>query len=544
MNVFGHAGAILPQLTNQYEFTEKPLGKGATSIVFLGKLSEGHFGKVWKSKVNFMAAKVFKASKAPDDTDKKMAQEVTMLAQVPPHPNVVNLMGCIQVDDENASSPPKDTWGILFEYVPGESLTAAGVLEETRAVKILTGILSGLEHLHNHQVVHRDVKNDNVHLAEGDNPIIIDFGLAASMKEESILMMRCGTPGFVAPEIIRGGVYTAKGDAFSCGVLMYHMLSGQLPFAGQTTGAVLKRTLRCKLKFTDKFAGISKSCKALLMLLITKEPEERISCADTLELPWVRKLIEKEPKAATVPKPPEERPAALPGIEVHAAPTQERIDRYGFFDPCLTDAMSNEVGDRATFKTTSPVRTPPAEFFNVFESEHEEGIFGGTNDWASLHSATSLRTAAQSSQTTACCISNSRPRPKSSIRPIAKSGWHHRNDEGSTGGASGSRQQQQQQQQQHQQQPQQPDPDEIIERPSFKANRRSGVSSKTIGSEDLASAVLPLPLMRLPDISRSEHRFRRRTIAGLHNAAGEEPPLLADEHDFGSCAHLFTTEVL
>lgn len=126
--------------------------------------------------------------------------------------------------------------------------------QETRA--IMKGILQGLEAMHSLNYMHRDIKPENILFREmGKNECVIaDFGLAESASVQELMFPRCGTPGYVAPEIANlktnsGVSYSTTCDLFSLGVIFHMMILGKSPFCGLTNDEVMEQNKNCKINF-------------------------------------------------------------------------------------------------------------------------------------------------------------------------------------------------------------------------------------------------------------------------------------------------------
>jgi carbon catabolite-derepressing protein kinase len=123
---------------------------------------------------------------------------------------------------------------LVLEYAGGELfdyIVAKGNLPLKQARKFFQQIISGIEYSHRLKIVHRDLKPENVLLDDDLNVKIADFGLSGEMKDGDFLKTSCGSPNYAAPEVIRGGLYTGPEiDVWSCGVILYVMLCGRLPF--------------------------------------------------------------------------------------------------------------------------------------------------------------------------------------------------------------------------------------------------------------------------------------------------------------------------
>jgi serine/threonine-protein kinase len=155
---------------------------------------------------------------------------------------------CVPVIDFGVADAPY----IVLEYVVGESLShllARGPIPLRRALIIMRQILAGLAHAHNEGIVHRDIKPDNVLLAEatgtGDHARLLDFGLAKVTKRAGTASgllgaTAMGTPSYMSPEQARGEDVDARSDLYSCGVMLFQMLTGKRPFTGSDPLDVLR----------------------------------------------------------------------------------------------------------------------------------------------------------------------------------------------------------------------------------------------------------------------------------------------------------------
>jgi serine/threonine protein kinase len=146
---------------------------------------------------------------------------------------------------------------LLLPYLEGgelfERIKAKTLYKESDAIQVMKLLLSALEYMAFQKIVHRDLKPENLLLAKkGDDSslVIADFGLAAYItEEEKLLYQRCGTPGYVAPELLEDKGYDTQADMFSAGVIMYVMLTGKQLFTGKITEEVLDKNEKCELYF-------------------------------------------------------------------------------------------------------------------------------------------------------------------------------------------------------------------------------------------------------------------------------------------------------
>ena len=129
---------------------------------------------------------------------------------------------------------------LILEYASGGELfdfiVKKGKIEESLAAKFLQQLISGVEYLHKLNIVHRDLKPENLLLDDDCNIKIVDFGLSNFYKQGTLLKTACGSPCYAAPEMIAGKSYNGlKVDIWSCGVILFALLAGYLPFEDQNT---------------------------------------------------------------------------------------------------------------------------------------------------------------------------------------------------------------------------------------------------------------------------------------------------------------------
>ena len=111
-------------------------------------------------------------------------------------------------------------------------------------------------YMHQNDVVHRDLKPENLILAQKDNDYdlrLADFGLASFITEGALLKLRCGSPGYVAPELLEDLGYDKKADIFSAGVILYVLLTGRPVFRGFNINEILLKNKRCEVEYPPKY---------------------------------------------------------------------------------------------------------------------------------------------------------------------------------------------------------------------------------------------------------------------------------------------------
>ena len=137
------------------------------------------------------------------------------------------------------------------------------------------------------KVVHRDLKPENILLLSQNNDYdfkLADFGLSTKFENENRLNVRCGSPGYVAPEILKDQPYGPKSDIFSLGVTLYIMLSGRAPFKGDTVKNLLISNINCKVVFPMKyFSGTSQYAFNFITWLMNPKPAQRPTAKEALK---------------------------------------------------------------------------------------------------------------------------------------------------------------------------------------------------------------------------------------------------------------------
>jgi len=204
----------------------------------------------------------------------------TSLLQMVDHPHIVKL---IDICDT------KDTLFIIMELMEGGELYDEIVkrkhFTEKDASFIMCQLFLALDYLHKRGIVHRDLKLENLLLKKhGLLEIkLADFGLSKVYTGEA-LQTACGTPYYVAPEILQGEGYDHKIDTWAAGVLLYVLLSGRLPFSGDSDVELFRAILETELVWKKpQFDNVSAEAKDLISRLITKDPLNRYDASQALE---------------------------------------------------------------------------------------------------------------------------------------------------------------------------------------------------------------------------------------------------------------------
>ncbi|KAH9477148.1 Fatty acyl-CoA synthetase and RNA processing-associated kinase 1 [Psilocybe cubensis] len=262
--------------------------------LLLQTLGEGEFGKVklglhsqWGEEV---AVKLIRRGNV-DSTVRmsKVEREIEVLKTLK-HPNIVRLYDVIETDKYI---------GIILEYASGgelfDHILAHRYLREKDAARLFSQLISGVWYIHQKKIVHRDLKLENLLLDRNRNVIITDFGFANRFehKSDDLMQTSCGSPCYAAPElVISEGLYVGSAvDIWSCGVILYAMLAGYLPFDddpanpdGDNINLLYKYIVSTPLSFPDY---ISAEARDLLSLMLVPDPTRRTSLEGVMRHPWL-----------------------------------------------------------------------------------------------------------------------------------------------------------------------------------------------------------------------------------------------------------------
>ncbi|ETE70007.1 5'-AMP-activated protein kinase catalytic subunit alpha-2, partial [Ophiophagus hannah] len=197
------------------------------------------------------------------------------------HPHIIKLYQVI--------STPTDFF-MVMEYVSGGELfdyiCKHGHVEETEARRLFQQILSAVDYCHRHMVVHRDLKPENVLLDAHMNAKIADFGLSNMMSDGEFLRTSCGSPNYAAPEVISGRLYAGpEVDIWSCGVILYALLCGTLPFDDEHVPTLFKK-IRGGVFYIPEY--LNRSIATLLMHMLQVDPLKRATIKDIREHEWFK----------------------------------------------------------------------------------------------------------------------------------------------------------------------------------------------------------------------------------------------------------------
>ncbi|KAG7662048.1 KIN2 [[Candida] subhashii] len=199
--------------------------------------------------------------------------------------------------------PMTNHYYMLFEHIEGgqmlDYIVAHGSLKERHARKFARGIASALDYCHKNNVVHRDLKIENIMINEKGDIKIIDFGLSNLYSPKSLLKTYCGSLYFAAPELLSAKPYTGpEVDVWSFGVVLYVLVCGKVPFDDQSVSVLHEKIKRGNVEYPN---FLSRECVSLLSRMLVVDPLKRATLFEVCSHPWMYKGYEYK-VASYVPK--------------------------------------------------------------------------------------------------------------------------------------------------------------------------------------------------------------------------------------------------
>ena len=196
------------------------------------------------------------------------------------HPSVIRLFETFETKKHIIFVIEMCSGGDLLNYVRKRRR-----LKEDVAKYMFKQLILGLQHIHSKNVVHWDIKLDNILLDKVGKIKIGDFGVSKLVKPGEMMMEQCGTPAYIAPEILLDKGYRGFGvDVWSAGVVLYSMLYGTVPFKGNNMSELHKLIIQGKYTLKD---DVSEDARSLVKLLLEISPERRLTTHQVLNHKWL-----------------------------------------------------------------------------------------------------------------------------------------------------------------------------------------------------------------------------------------------------------------
>ena len=257
------------------------------------KLGEGSYGVVWKVEhiqtgLHRAMKKILKNPKSRKDNEDDILNEIEILKKMD-HPNIVKIFEFFN---------SHEGYYLITEYCSGgelfQEIVDKAPFIENIAGNIMYQIFSAVNYCHNINIIHRDLKPENILIekSEGKGYMIkiIDFGTAKIYEKNKSEKKVIGSSYYIAPEVLVEN-YNEKCDLWSCGVILYILLSGKPPFGGKSDEIILEKIKIGKYNMEIKeFENISNEAKDLIQKLLEKNPKKRLSASIALKHAWFKSL--------------------------------------------------------------------------------------------------------------------------------------------------------------------------------------------------------------------------------------------------------------
>ncbi|KAM4625230.1 calcium/calmodulin-dependent protein kinase type 1D-like [Polymixia lowei] len=252
---------------------------------FKGKMGSGSFSEVFmvreKATGNLYALKCLKKKHLAHSN---LENEINVLRRIK-HENVVGLEDFYESRTHYYLVMQLVSGGELFDRILDK-----GVYTEKDASTVIRQVLQAVSYLHENSIVHRDLKPENLlyyNTDENAKIMISDFGLS-KMSDHGVMSTACGTPGYVAPEVLAQKPYSKAVDCWSIGVITYILLCGYPPFFEENETRLFSKIMRAEYAFHTPFwDNISESAKDFIRSMMEKLPNKRFSTEQALRHPWI-----------------------------------------------------------------------------------------------------------------------------------------------------------------------------------------------------------------------------------------------------------------
>lgn len=266
---------------------EEFVGKKLTDCFDIGKeLGRGAFATVkvatHKKSGEDLAVKIIERGAA----DQNLIREIEVMKKVN-HPNVIKLVAIFEDEKFLYLVMELVTGGELFDKI-----VEKGSYTEKEAAALVRKMVDAIGYLHEQGIAHRDLKPENLLLKSPKDITevkIADFGLSRMIDQSKMMQTACGTPGYVAPEVLQAQGYGFEVDMWSIGVITYILLCGFPPFYAEELPELFEQILKAQYTFHEEYWGhVSKTAKNFIDSLLQVDPKKRLTAKGALEHPWLK----------------------------------------------------------------------------------------------------------------------------------------------------------------------------------------------------------------------------------------------------------------
>lgn len=352
---------------NNYQFLrnkENELGRGSYSIVYGGKyIGQDNSLIKFSTKV---AIKVIKTKNLTEKAKNILEDEIKIMKMIKydPHPNIV---GCYDIETTN------DEIFIIMEYCDSGDLRSIlqKPIKEKFAQFYFCQLANGLKYLDKNCIIHRDIKPKNILLTNTRRVLkIADFGFAKKIQKQSLHDTFCGSPLYMAPEIMNNNLYNNQTDLWSIGLILYEMLYGFHPLNSCKTLPELKDTVKgINIEIppaSTKNKDVSEKCLSLLKKLLQKKASDRITWEEFFDHSWVKAFQYVIPKSNNRN---EEYEKQLYSVSLGS------LSKDDTFDIISSSPKNNNLGSTPTIKTSCLNIT----IIDDFIDNHDDKIYNNKN---------------------------------------------------------------------------------------------------------------------------------------------------------------------
>ncbi|XP_036966365.1 serine/threonine-protein kinase 17B [Acanthopagrus latus] len=300
-----------------YEITGE-LGRGKFAVV--KRCVEKATGKVF-------AAKFLRKRRRGRDCRADVTHEMAVLEMARNNARVVNLHAAYETDHDIVLVLEYAAGGEIFDHCVSDEL-----LPEAQITRLIRQTLEGVHYLHQSNLVHLDLKPQNILLTSLSPPgdiKIVDFGLARRLGAVGELREILGTPEYVAPEILNYEPITTATDLWSVGVIAYMLVTGESPFAGDDKQETFLNVSQVNVDYSrEAFSRVSELAVDFIRKLLVKAPEDRPSAAECMSHPWLWQQFCLSPDPAAATRTARERSCGTKW----AAPPEDPEDKENFLE--------------------------------------------------------------------------------------------------------------------------------------------------------------------------------------------------------------------
>lgn len=293
----------LPKEISGSYYVGRKLGSGACGVVHLVYDTKTCTPYAMKHVAKNLLAESSKPKAKILNDPQRVMGEVNIMKTLD-HPCVIKMHDIVN---------KPDSVYMVLEYMKGGDLltriTSNKYLSEKTSKLFFLQMCHAVKYLHAEGITHRDLKPDNILLENGDEETLVkvsDFGLSKFVQKDSVMRTLCGTPLYVAPEVLLTGgrgAYTQKVDIWSLGVVLFTMLSGTLPFSDEYGSPATEQIKHAKFSFRHRsWKSVSPKAKKLIYDILTVDTKSRPSLDDILNSAWMRdvEVIRKAEKLMNV----------------------------------------------------------------------------------------------------------------------------------------------------------------------------------------------------------------------------------------------------